>query len=247
MPAIRLRQERFRAHFTVVSWRAFPVAPRGLVAALAIGDCASIATATEQARAVDSSRQPIGSALRDFEFRRADESDWTIVREVSAESSLSIHQVGAEREARPSPAVYKPLWGMNAKSRVRSNLIDGSMPSAGFAVRVTSLNDCHLVRASAFEHRPSLLHVVHGLSEEIADVEADVTPNHWQGFKIPLDGQRTLTGFNHSTPENGQFGVWAEPDDVTRFNQIEISLLTYASNRHNLRGREEQDNDGVAE
>lgn len=248
MPAIWPRQERFRAPCTVVSWRAFPVAARRLVAALVmvIGDGPSVATAAVQAQAVDSSRQSIGSALQDFEFRRADQSNsqhWTIVREGSAESSLSIHQPGAKRQARRSPAIYEPLGETNAKRRAQPNFIDGSMPSADVAVRVTSLND--LGRARAFERRPSSFHVVQGPSEEITDVEADGTPNHRQSLKIY--GQRTLTGFDCSAPENGQFGVWAEPDDVTRFDQIEISPLTHASNRHNPRGREEQDNDGVDE
>jgi hypothetical protein len=112
------------------------------------------------------------------------------------------------------------------------------MPSAGIAVRVTSPNDYYLVRASAFEQRLSLIHVVDGGSEEIADVDADIRPNHWQSlevvangnsFKISLDDQWVLTAFEYSKPINGQFGIWAERDDVTRFNQIEISSVTYTS------------------
>jgi len=223
-----------------------------------IGVFASPVSAITQSQTVDLSRQPIGSAPQDFEFWRAGEPDpnhWTIVRE--ATSSVSIQQSGANRAARPSLAIYKPLSAVNAKISARFKLIDGSMPSAGIAVRVTSPNDYYLVRASAFEQRLSLLHVVDGTSEESADVDADVTPNHWQSlevvvngnsFKISLDGQWVLTAFDYSKPVNGQFGIWAEREDVTGFNQIEISPLTYASNRDDLRGRrEEQDNDGVDE
>ena len=244
-------------------WHASATACRHwIVAALmvTIGVFASPVSAITQSQTVDLSRQPIGSAPQDFEFWRAGEPDpnhWTIVREAATDNTVSIQQSGESRAAPPSLAIYKPRWAVNAKISARFKLIDGSMPSAGIAVRVISPNDYYLVRASASEQRLSLLHVVDGTSEEIADVDADVTPNHWQSlevvvngnsFKISLDGQWVLTGFDYSKPVNGQFGIWAERDDVTRFNQIEISPLTYASNRDDLRGRrEEQDNDGVDE
>jgi hypothetical protein len=243
-------------------WRASATACRHWMAALmvTIGVFASPVSAITQSQTVDLSRQPVGSAPQDFEFWRAGEPDpnhWTIVREAATDNTVSLQQSGESRAAPPSLAIYKPLSAVNAKISARFKLIDGSMPSAGIAVRVTSPNDYYLVRASAFEQRLSLLHVVDGTSEEIADVDADVTPNHWQSlevvvngnsFKISLDGQWVLTGFDYSKPVNGQFGIWAERDDVTRFNQIEISPLTYASNRDDLRGRrEEQDIDGVDE
>lgn len=231
---------------TRLDQRALAIAQRhSLVAALmmTIGGYASPASGTEQPQTADLSRQPIGSALQDFEFWRAGQPDinhWTIVDEAKTktENCLSIQQSGANREARPSLAIYKPLWGMNARIRAQFKLLDGSMPSAGIAVRVTSPNDYYLVRASAFEQRLSLIHVVDGGSEEIADVDADIRPNHWQSlevvangnsFKISLDDQWVLTAFDYSKPINGRFGIWAERDDVTRFNQIEISSVTYTS------------------
>ena len=54
--------------------------------------------------------------------------------------------------------------------RARFKLIDGLMPSAGIAVRVTSPNDYYLVRVSTFELRLSLLHIINGVPEEIAGV-----------------------------------------------------------------------------
>jgi hypothetical protein len=256
MPAISFCfAKRFRR-----DWRASAIACRHwIVAALmvTIGVFVSPVSAIAQSQTVDLSRQPIGSAPQDFEFWRAGEPDpnhWTIVREATTDHSVSIQQSGGSRAARPSLAIYKPLWAVNAKISAQFKLIDGSMPSAGLAVRVTSPNDYYLVRANAFEQRLSLLHVVHGMSEEIADVDADVAPNHWQhvevvvngnSFKISLDGLWVLTAFDYSKPVNGQFGIWAERDDVTRFSQIEISPLTYASSRDDLRGRRgKQDDDG---
>ena len=243
--------------------RALAIACRyWIVAALmvTIGVVTSPASAITQSQTVNLSRQPIGGAPQDFECWRAGEPDpnhWTIVRDAATENSVSIQQSGANRTALPSLAIYKPLWAVNAKISAQFKLIDGSMPSAGIAVRVTSPNDYYLVRVSAFEQRLSLLHVVGGTPEEIAGVDADITQNHWQSlevvangnsFKISLDGQWALTAFDYSKPVNGQIGIWAERDDVTRFNQIEISSLAYASNQDDVRGRrEEQDNGGVDE
>ena len=213
---------------------------RFAAAMMSIGFYASPASATEQFQTPDLSSLPIGSALQDFEFWRAGEPDpdhWTIVDRAAAENIPSIQQSGASREARPSLAIYKPVRGMNAKIRAQFKLIDGSMPSAGIAVRVTSPNDYYFVRASAFEQRLSFVHVVDGKSEEIANIDADIRPNHWQslevvvngnGFKVSLDDRWAFTAFDYSKPASGQFGLWAERDDVTRFNQIEILSLTYA-------------------
>jgi len=219
------------------------IAQRQWVAAVLIMSIGGYSSpALTQSQMVDLSRPPIGSALQDFEFWRAGQPDpdhWSIVREASTEDSLSIQQSGGNRAAGPSLAIYKPRWAMNGKIRAQFKLIDGAAPSAGLAVRVSSPNDYYLVRASAFEQRLSLIHVVDGRSEEIADVDADIRPNHWQGlevvaignsFKISLDGQWVLTAFDYSKPANGQFGIWAERDDVTRFNRIEVSSLTYTSN-----------------
>jgi len=229
---------------TRLAWHASAKAKRRwfvFVAALiiTIGVYPSPKSAIAQSQTVDLSLQPIGSALQDFEFWRAGEPDqnhWSIVREASKENSPSIQQSGANRAAGPTLAIYKPRWSVNGMIRAQFKLIDGSMPSAGIAVRVSSPNDYYLVRASAFEQRVSLVHVVDGRSEEIADVDADIRPNHWQGlevvangnsFKISLDERWVLTAFDYGKPANGRFGIWAERDDVTRFNQIEISSLTY--------------------
>ena len=232
--------------------RALAIACRyWIVAALmaTIGVVTSPASAIAQSQTVDLSRQPIGGAPQDFECWRAGESDphhWTIVRDAATENIVSIQQSGANRTALPSLAIYKPLWAVNAKISAQFKLIDGSLPGAGIAIRVTSPNDYYLVRVSAFEQRLSLLHVVGGTPEEIAGVDADITQNHWQSlevvangnsFKISLDGQWVLTAFDYGKPAGGHFGIWTERDDVTRFNQIEITPLTYLSDDENLKNR----------
>ena len=213
-----------------------------LVAALIMAISVYALPAFTQSQTIDLSHPPIGSELQDFEFWRAgqpDPSHWSIVGETGKENSFSIQQSGANRAAGSSLAIYKQQWAMNGKIRAQFKLMDGSMPSAGLAVRVSSPNDYYLVRASAFEQRLSFVHVVDGRSEEITDVDADISTNHWQtlevvvdgnSFKISLDDQWAFTAFDYSQPVSGQFGIWAERDDVTRFGQIEVSSLTYRGN-----------------
>jgi len=187
---------------------------------------------------IDLSQQQVGQPPRNFEFWRAGEADprhWKVVREASSDSGMSIQQSGADRAAQPSLAIYAPVSAVDGKVRVRFKLIDGSMPSAGIAIRVTSPDDYYLVRASAYEQRLSLLHIVHGAAEEIVGVDADIAQDHWQtlevvtrgnGFTMWLDDQWALTAFDYGKLVDGRFGIWTERDDVTRFDQIEIAPLT---------------------
>jgi hypothetical protein len=226
---------------------------RWATVALMLVICAVAATdpAKAESSMIDLSDQPVGSPPQDFEFWRAGEADpghWAVVRDAATDSRASIQRSDANRDLRSSLAVCKTPSAVNAKVRVRFKLIDGSMPSAGIAVRVTSPNDYYLVRVSAFELRLSLLHVINGVPEEIAGVDADVTQSHWQSlevvvngysFKMSLDDRWALTAFDYGKPVAGHFGIWTERDDVTRFNQIEIAPLTHVSGDgdENLRSR----------
>jgi hypothetical protein len=204
---------------------------------LSFGVGVAIAAAA-QSNSIDLSQQQIGSPPQNFEFWRAGEADrghWKVVREATSAGSLSIQQSGADRAARPSLAVYDPVSAVNARVRARFKLVNGSLPSAGIALRVTSPNDYYLVRASAPEQRLSLLHVVHGATEEIAGVDAEIAEDHWQtleivargnGFSMWLDDKWVLSAFDYGELVGGRFGIWTERDDVTQFDQIEISPLT---------------------
>jgi hypothetical protein len=202
-----------------------------------------------QSSQIDLSHQAIGALPQGFEFWRAGRVDfghWSVVREGVSVGGVAIQRSGADRTVQAALAVYTPLLTLNARVRTRFKLIDGSVPSAGIALRVTSPDDYYLVRASAFEQRVALLHVVRGESEEIAGVDAEIARDHWQtlevaardnGFTIWLDDQWVLTAFDGSKLAGGQFGIWTERDDVTRFSQIEISLLTSDYGRSDLQDR----------
>ncbi|SIO28340.1 hypothetical protein SAMN05443247_03486 [Bradyrhizobium erythrophlei] len=248
MPAIKsIFSERFRID-RCSSAKAFH---RLADVALILATCVVAATdpANAQSQTIDLSGQPIGAPPQDFEFWRAGEGDsghWTVERDGASDSSVSVQRSGGNRDLHSSLAACKTLSAVNARIRVQFKLIDGSMPSAGIAVRVTSPNDYYLVRVSAFEQRLSLLHVVNGMAEEVAGVDADITLDHWQSlevvvdgnsFKMSLDNRWALTAFDYGKPAGGHFGIWTERDDVTRFNQIEITPLTYVGDDENLRNR----------
>jgi hypothetical protein len=204
---------------------------------LSVGAGSAIA-ASARSQTIDLSHQQVGQPPQNFEFWRTGEADpghWRVVREASSDGGMSIQQSGADRAAQPSLAIYAPLSAVDGKVRARFKLIDGSMPSAGIAVRVSSPDDYYLVRASVYEQRLALLHVVHGAIEEIAGVDADIAQDHWQtlevvtrgnGFTISLNDQWVLTAFDYGKLVDGRFGIWTERDDVTRFDQIEIVPLT---------------------
>ncbi len=199
-----------------------------------------------QGRPIDLSNLETGGQLQQFAFWRSGQIDlghWAIVSDAASPGGTAIQRSDRDRSAQTALAVYTPLSALSATIRTRFKLVDGSMPSAGIALRVTGPDDYYLVRASSYEQRVSLLHVVHGTAEEVAGVNAEIAEQRWQTlevtvrdieFTISLDDRWVLTAFDYSQLMGGQFGVWTERDDVTRFDQIEISPLATGLERSGL-------------
>jgi hypothetical protein len=197
---------------------------------------------------IDLSHQQPGTPPQHFQFWRSGQLDlghWAVIREAATDGGAVIQRVD-ERKTQSALAIYTPFSSINASARMQFKLVEGSAPSAGVVLRVASPEDYYLVRASADEQRVSLLHVVHGVSEEIAGVDAEIAQHHWQSlevtakdtsFAIWLDGQLVLTAFDRSKLAGGQFGIWTERDGVTQFSQIEISPTTSAYQRCDWQGR----------
>ena len=202
-----------------------------------------------QSRSVDPSRQEIGAPPQQFAFWRGGQADvahWVVVGESMGPGGTAIERSDTDRSVHNALAVYTAVSARNARVRTRFKLIAGSSPSAGLALRVTGPDDYYLVRASEDEQRVSLFRVVGEASEEIAGVDADITRDHWQTlevtargneFSIWLDDQWVLTVFDDGKLSAGQFGIWTERDDATRFNQVEISPLPTGYERFDLQGR----------
>jgi hypothetical protein len=202
-----------------------------------------------QGRPIDLSNLETGGLLQQFAFWRSGQIDlghWAIVGDAASPGGTAIQRSDKDRSVQAAFAVYTPLSALNATIRTRFKLVDGSMPSAGLVLRVTGPDDYYLVRASGYEQRVSLLHVVHGSAEEVAGVDADVSTEHWQTlevlvrdseFTISLDDRWVLTAFDRKGLTAGQFGIWTERDNVTRFDRIEISRLTNSFERSGWRAR----------
>jgi hypothetical protein len=202
-----------------------------------------------QSRPIDLSEQEIGAPPRAFAFWRAGRTDvghWTVVNDALSAGGTAVQRSDTDRSVQTALAVYTPLSARDGRIRTRFRLIAGSTPSAGVALRIIDPDEYYVVRASADEQRVALLHIVHNNSEEIAEVDAEIARDHWQtlevaakdnGFTIWLDDQWVLTAFDDSRPVGGQFGVWTERDDVTRFDDIEISPLTSNFGQFDLKGR----------
>jgi hypothetical protein len=202
-----------------------------------------------QSRPIDLSRGEVGAPPQQFAFwraRRADVGHWAVVDDSASDGGTAIQRSDTDRSVQAALAVYTPVSERDARIRTHFRLIGGSTPSAGVVLRIAGPDDYYLVRASVDEQRVSLLHIVRGVSEEIAGVDADVARNQWQTlevgargneFTIWLDDRWVLTAFDDSKLVAGRFGMWTERDDVTRFNQIEISPLASDHGRSDLQGR----------
>lgn len=202
-----------------------------------------------QSSTIDLSHQNVGAPPEQFEFwrgRQVDVGHWAVVDDSGPSGGTAIQRSDPDRTAQAALAIYAPLSLTNARVRTHFKLIDGSTPSAGIALRVTGPDDYYLVRVGEDDQRISLFRVARGVSEEIAGVDADIARNHWQtlevtakdnAFTISLDGAWVLTVFDDSKSVAGQFGIWTERDDLTRFNQVEISPITADYSRFDLHGR----------
>jgi len=202
---------------------------------LTMGVCIGFASSAQSSQ-IDLSNQEIGAPPQEFKFWRAGKVDfghWAVVRE-GASGGVAIQASGTGRADEPLLAVYTRVLAIDARIKIRFKLIDGPMPSAGIAARVSGPDDYYVVRVSAFEQRLSLLHIVRGKPEEIAGVDAQIAKDHWQtlevgvrgnGFTIWLDDEWALPAFDYAKLVEGQFGIWTERDDTTRFGQIDISPL----------------------
>jgi hypothetical protein len=168
-----------------------------------------------QSRPIELSSGEIGAPPHRFAFWRAGLAvgHWVVVDDDSASyGGPAIQRSDTDRSAQTALAVYTPVSERDARIRTHFKLIGGSTPSAGVALRITGPHDYYLVRASVDDQRVSLLHIVRGVPEEIAGVDADVARDHWQtlevvargnGFTISLDDQWVLTAF-----DDGKLSRW---------------------------------------
>jgi predicted amino acid-binding ACT domain protein len=210
-----------------------------LIGAAGFGASSSLGLCAEPPKiTIDFKSNGIGVPPADFEFWRTGQGrvgQWAVVRDATAANGASIEQFSTDQTKDRFPlAIYKPISTKNLEVRAHFKLVSGTTQSAGVAVRVTSASNYYVVRASASEERVDLLRVTDGKMETVAGVDAEIVPDHWQTlevvaeddrFAISLDDNWILTAFDKAFMREGHVALWTQDDNVTKFEEIEITPL----------------------
>lgn len=218
--------------------------------AAAVGTAACLACPAAGSRAqaettkIGIAKSQIGVPPADFEFLRTGEGgkgQWTVVRDPTAITGAAIEQVSKDQsEHRFLLAIYQPLSLKNVALSTRFEVIAGTMQSAGIAFRFLDADNYYVVSANAREGRIDLYRCLGGKLELIGGTDAEVVLNHWHmlglvadgdQFTVSLDNEPLFTVWDRTFLKEGRIGLWTEEDNVTRFDQLEITALPWAEER----------------
>jgi hypothetical protein len=211
-----------------------------LCVGLGLALCAATASGEPLATKIDIVRDGIGIPPHDFEFWQTGggpNGQWAVVRDPTTVAGAAIEQSSMDRkEGRLPLAIYRPNSLKNVAVSTRFKLIQGAMQSAGIAVRVINAGSYYVAVANALEERVDLFRFLNGIRVRITGIEADVQRGHWQTLKlvidenhftVSLDGNLLFDAWDNGYLEDGYVALWTEEDNVTRFEEIIITPLTY--------------------
>jgi hypothetical protein len=161
---------------------------------------------------------------------------WTVVRDPTAKNGLALQYSGVpEPEDKFPLAIYKPGFLKNAQISLRLKAEAGqSDRSGGVAVRLRSPQDYYLIQMDARREETIFSRMKDGVSEEIADVDAEITSHGWHTltvrvvdneFTVSFDGKWAFTGFDRVFSQPGNVALWTKGDSVFRFDDINIRTL----------------------
>jgi hypothetical protein len=210
-----------------------------LISVIGLWLCASTSVRSEQPKVkIDLLSNGIGVPPADFDIWRTGQGEvgqWVVVRDSTAVTGASIEQFSTDKtKGRFQLAIYKPISAKNIEISTRFKIVSGTMHSAGVAFRLTSPGNYYLARVSALEKRVDLFRVVRGKIERIVGADVEVMQNRWHllgvateddRFTISVDGQPTFTAWDRTFRGDGHVALWAEEDNVTRFQEIEITPI----------------------
>jgi hypothetical protein len=191
--------------------------------------------------AIDITQGGLGSEPAEFEFSRTGPGplgQWNVVSDPSAVGHVAIEHVSHDfHEDRYQLAIYKPTSVKNVAVAARFKIVGGTMQSAGVALRLADERNYYAVTVSALDSRVDLYRVLDGRLERIAGVDADVVTDHWQTlavkaegdqFTVSLDARPLFTAWDRTFLSDGRIALWTEDDNITRFDQIEITPLPWS-------------------
>jgi hypothetical protein len=190
---------------------------------------------------VDFADSRLGAPPEDFDFGvtgGGQPGQWTVVRDVTAMGGAAVEQSSHDpSENQLRFAIYRPLSLKNLTVRMRFKLIEGTMQTAGIAFRFVDVDNYYVASANALEGRVDIFRVLAGKMERIGGTEADVSLRHWQAlglvadgdkFALSLDGTPLFVVSDRTFLADGRIGLWTEEDNVTRFDQLEITALPWS-------------------
>jgi hypothetical protein len=217
----------------------------GTISAAILVACVSAPARTADAEAaVDFGQNRIGLPPEEFDFAVTGQGplgQWIVVPDVTATCGIALEQSSDDfTEDRYRLAIYPPLSLKNLAARVHFKLIKGTMQTAGIAFRLVDADNYYVVTANALEDRVDLARVQDGKKQRIGGTDADVIVDHWQvlgvvaesdRFWVYLDGRPLFTVADRTFLKEGRIGLWTEEDNVTRFDQLEITALPWSEER----------------
>jgi hypothetical protein len=190
---------------------------------------------------IDVAQNTLGDPPAEFEFRRTGQGSlgqWAVVSDPSAVAHVVIEHVSRDRhEDRYPLAIYNPVSLKNVSVTIRFKIVAGTMQSAGVAVRLADERNYYAVTASALDNRVDLYRVLDGRMERITGIDADIFTDHWQALTVTaegdqltvaLDAKPLFTAWDRTFASDGRVALWTEDDNVTRFDQIEITALPWS-------------------
>jgi hypothetical protein len=202
------------------------------------------ARAVDPGTGIDFGQTRIGLAPEDFEFAITGPGplgQWIVVRDVTATCGIALEQSSDDFiEDRYRLAIYQPLSLKNLAASVHLKLIKGTMQTAGIAFRLVDADNYYVLTANALEDRVDLARVQDGQKHRVGGTDADVILGHWQElgvlaendrFTIYLDRRPLFTVADRTFLKEGRIGLWTEEDNVTRFDQLEITALPWSEER----------------
>src|SRR5206468_7862043 len=135
-------------------------------------------------------------------------------------------------------AIYQPVSTKNVAISAHVKIVRGRMQSAGIVARFVNPDNYYVLRMSALEERIDLVRVLNGKMERIAEMDGDVVRERWhtlglrvegERFIASLDGRPVFEAFDRALLHEGNVALWTEEDNVTRFEEIEISALPFST------------------
>ena len=167
---------------------------------------------------------------------RGEAARWIIVDDATASQGRAVAQVSTDRTDYRFPlAVYKPFTGKNLEVKLRFKAVAGTADEAGgIAVRLSTPDNYHVVRANALEDNVRFYRVVRGRREQLAGADTKVSAKEWhtldiraegERFAVSFDGKLLFTTTDKTFADAGKVALWTKADSVTHFDAIEITPL----------------------